>query len=430
MPTISEALAGSGTSSSQLASLLEGGMRQLSLNQVIQFNLYKRYVFPLDGMNYFIKVLPGSANATVSAVPGIANSILNNNESIQVVPGNVDDIIGGYIVNPLNAVDQDIAQVEDLIISLTADRTDKFYLEPGDIFNFPAAPKDGVWVTGATAGHKFTVVIELAVSTIGYLPLTINASGSLHVAIETEQEEDTSIDINTAVFNTEMRIKPFNEIGLDFVYIGVYNNIRFSFSTQQNFYEAANLHHYVGEAIYPINSSLIIDDPLSWEPELIVSNSLPIWLGMPSYVPPYPGFRCSIPLYPSYLVPENLDSPYGSVHIEETISLASFPFFDRNNNQDQLARDTIVITLYGVSNDVAGTFLAFVQQYSADWGKIGMASTPVISDQKRIQSELNIISMKKDIKYEVNYHQSVVRNEARQFILGAKVQFVPAWLFQ
>src|SRR5580693_6517169 len=61
--------------------------------------------------------------------------------------------------------------------------------------------------------------------------------------------------------------------------------------------------------------------------EPIVSNSLPIWLAMPSYVPPYPGFTCPIPLYPSFLVPDNEPPPYGAVHIEDTRSLVDAASF-------------------------------------------------------------------------------------------------------
>ena len=43
-------------------------------------------------------------------------------------------------------------------------------------------------------------------------------------------------------------------------------------------------------------------------------------------------------------------------------------------------------------------------------------NTPVVADEKRTQSELNTIAMKKSIEFEVNYNQATNRDIARQFI--------------
>lgn len=429
MTTVKEAVSNSKTTNSPMAALLDGGMRQLSLDQVIQFELYQRYIFPLDGMNYIIKILPGAKSSTVTLEPSPINFTRPGHESIQIVPGNVciEDIVGGYIVNPLSAEDQGLLIAEPLIVSLTASRTDKFILNPGEQFNIPENPEDGVWVSSASGNHYFTVVLKRAVSEVGNLPLTFKCKCSLHVAVETEQEEDSSLDINTVILNTETEIRPFNDVGPDQIYIGSYGDIRFSFSSRRNYYDAANVYHYMGEAVYAMHGDLVIDDPSTFSPTLIVSNSLPIWLGMSGYVPPYrTGFRCPFPLYPSYLVSDNFPPPYGAVHIEDTISLADAPIFSPRNSQSQLCRDEVKITFYGADNEMSETFLAFVEQYSRDWNKIGMANMPVVSDEKRIQSELNIISKKKSISFNVNYLQGVARDEARQLIEHWKINFIPS----
>jgi hypothetical protein len=55
-----------------------------------------------------------------------------------------------------------------------------------------------------------------------------------------------------------------------------------------------------------------------------------------------------------------------------------------------------------------------------------MANMPVISDGKRTQTELNIISKKKSILFDVNYLQGVARDEARQLIEHWKINFIPS----
>src|SRR6516162_7264229 len=58
MPSISEAL---NSGKPPLGAALADGVRTLSADQTLNFSLYKRYVFPLDGMNYWIRI-PSSAN--------------------------------------------------------------------------------------------------------------------------------------------------------------------------------------------------------------------------------------------------------------------------------------------------------------------------------------------------------------------------------
>ena len=52
MATVNDAL----NSKPPLGATLEAGVKALSANQQIAFSLYRKYVFPLDGMVYWIKV--------------------------------------------------------------------------------------------------------------------------------------------------------------------------------------------------------------------------------------------------------------------------------------------------------------------------------------------------------------------------------------
>jgi hypothetical protein len=213
------------------------------------------------------------------------------------------------------------------------------------------------------------------------------------------------------------------------MYICHYHNIIFAFDSRARLYEQADLYHYRGHALKSKNQTQIIDNPATFNPTLVVSNSLPIWLYMQIYVPPYPGFTCPFVLYPSYLVDDNLPPPFGAVHIFDTNVLEMNTYLGPTLQSDQLCREKVKVHLYGVDNETAITFVNFVSQYSRDWMNIGLSSSPAIHDEKDIQPEMKIISQRKLIEFDINYRQSVSRNIARQLIEHAKVQFYdPQWL--
>jgi hypothetical protein len=76
----------------------------------------------------------------------------------------------------------------------------------------------------------------------------------------------------------------------------------------------------------------------------------------------------------------------------------------------------------------ASNFLGFVEQYSLDWMTLGLSHVPAIKDEKLTQPEFKILAQRKMIEFDINYRQKVVRNQVRQFIENAKVQFIPQWL--
>lgn len=416
------------------SALLKAGLTQLSEDQHVVFNLYRRWVSPLDGMVYWVRALEGSQTATSALLPGLAYSTLEGGRSIQVLPGGVGaaDILGGRIENPYDAVSQGLAVAEPMFVSLTgpadayASGTTE-QLNPGDGIDIPAMPAFGVWVSTPTGGHKFTVIRQVELGTPTDLPLTIEQAGSLHYSSETKQEEDAVGDENLVLFTSKDEIRTFNRIGPDELYIGERDDIRFSFSSRGMYYEAADLWHYMGQALFAVNRALVIDDPTGWEPDLVVNNSLPIWLTMPGYVPPYWGVVCPFNLYPSFLAPDNALLPFGSVHIENTTALAGTPTRGPRLERDQLATDTVRVTLYGANAAKAADFVDFVIQYIRNDCVMGlMNEMPVIEDEKRTQPEFRILAQKKVVTFEVSYLQSVARDIARQIIKKAVVQFYPS----
>lgn len=248
-------------------------------------------------------------------------------------------------------------------------------------------------------------------------PATFEAAGSLHYATDQYQTEEESFALNRVVFTSEGPVEDLNDISPMVAYIGEIDDIRFAFSQRGAFYRQADLYHYRGDAIYPSMESQIIDDPTLLDTRnLVVSNSLPIWLTL----------NRIMPLYPSFLAPDNLRPPYGVVHVipEGTRTLQVAPFIDAQSNHWQLAADRVRVTMYGLRNFGALDFVDYVNQYTLDTDIMGIMNMPVIRDEKRAQNELNILAQKKTIEYEVSYNQARLREVARQLILSCIPTYV------
>ena len=257
---------------------------------------------------------------------------------------------------------------------------------------------------------------------------TFIVKGSFHYSTQQKQDEAEVEANNTVIFSAESPIQQFNDINPNILWIGQYGGdlegfdgpIKFAFSSRGRYYQTADVFHYSGIAVLPAFEAQLIDsadDLLNREP--FVSNSLPIWLSLSNYTPPYNnGISNSLALYPSFLIPDNLPPPYGAVHIfpEETISFQAAPIFGPTLQQEALCRDRVRVTLYGLNNSDAMTFLAAVLQFSYDGNAIGMMNMPAIRDEKRTAPELNVIAQKKTIEFEVSYYQNVARDIARQMI--------------
>ncbi len=258
---------------------------------------------------------------------------------------------------------------------------------------------------------------------------TLNAQGSLHYSTDTEQAEATTLGINRVVFTSQEPINDLNQIGANEIYIGVIDGIKFAFSTRGSFYRQSALWHYVGAAVYADMDSQIIDNPrLLNVRDVIVSNSLPLWLALNGYVAPYGFSNPGVTLYPSFLIPGNLPPPYGAVHIDPagTRALTGGPRIGPDSSHTQLCADRVRITLFGMRNFNALDFLDCVLQRSLDYDEFGIInSSPVPRDEKRTQSELNAIAQKKTIEFEISYYQSRMNDIARQLILSAIPSFYP-----
>src|SRR5487761_2707461 len=125
----------------------------------------------------------------------------------------------------------------------------------------------------------------------------ITAQGSIHYSTELKQEEDRTATVNYMIFTAEQPINDLNSISPDVLYIAEFQGEKFAFSRRDRFYQQAGLYHYRGDALYSVMDGQIIDSMAGFDvTDVIVSNSLPIWLTLNKFMP----------MYPSFLVDQNL----------------------------------------------------------------------------------------------------------------------------
>ncbi|EBC4164935.1 hypothetical protein M9487_002601 [Salmonella enterica] len=240
---------------------------------------------------------------------------------------------------------------------------------------------------------------------------TVNVKGYLHLTTESIQEDEQLYDRNVVTFTAQADIDPFNDIGSDVLYIGEFFGIQFSFSRRTGLNEPANLYHYSGEAIFPYMRSQIINSADDIDlADVVVSNSLPIWLSLSQFMP----------MYPAMLSVQNLVPPYATVKCGEPSPVAGAFWLDEKQNQYQLVSEDVTITVTGLRNAAVEDFLRYVQDYTlSDKAEMGVMNIPVIQDERVTQNELNIIAMRKKVKFKVNYYQQRMRNVARRLITSA-----------
>lgn len=269
----------------------------------------------------------------------------------------------------------------------------------------------------------------------------VQVKGSVHIITDGDQLEDEVIAVHRMIFTAEAPILAFAEISPTVLFLGEMASVpegvpfRFSFSRRDAFYQQAGLNHYVGNAVYPALESQIVDrvDGLDTV-NVVVSNSLPVWLSIDTANPVFPASLGAwpatqkVPLYPSFLVPDNLRPPYGVIHIlpEGTRAIQSLPYLSSTLSHSQLAADRVRVTLYGLRNFNAQDWVDYVLWYSQITDNIGIMNMPILRDEKRTQTELAVLAQKKTIEFEVSYYQNRMRDVARQLIQQAIPAFIPS----
>ena len=272
-------------------------------------------------------------------------------------------------------------------------------------------------------------------------PPTISIQGSLHYATQVRQEEAETEAVNTVVLSAMEPIQQFNNIEPSVLWVATVEGdieqfdgpITFAFSSRSNYYETADEYHYVGVAVLPALKAQLIDGPDDLvSKSLWVSNCISLILPLSQYSPPYyDGFSSPLPLYPSYVVPDNVSPPYGVIHVfpESTETLQAAPLLDKTMTDWSLCKDHVRITLYGLNNEASRTWLNTFCQYSYDYNTFGLMTSPTIRDEKRIAVELGVIAQKKTIEVDISYTQGAARQQARQMLSKVFITKLPQPLY-
>ena len=253
----------------------------------------------------------------------------------------------------------------------------------------------------------------------------VSVPGSLHYATTGHMVEDETIAIRKVDFAAQQQITAFAEIAPTVMYVARWTtplgSFRFTFSARGTYYQQADIHHYVGDAIYPVFEKQLIDDISQFDERQIVSNSLPFWLQLQYRIPYVSLITFNVDLYPAYLVPPNLVPPYGTVDIipQTTRAVAAAPWRGQRNQRAQLCAERARITLYGLRNDEVMDWVDYVYDYVTNVGSFGITNMPVVVDDRRGQVELAALAQKKYIDFEVSYLQNRARDVAVQVIQTA-----------
>ncbi|CAB4132100.1 hypothetical protein UFOVP136_39 [uncultured Caudovirales phage] len=237
--------------------------------------------------------------------------------------------------------------------------------------------------------------------------------GSFHYAANNVQENTQVYGKNYVTFTTTSDIDDFNDIGESELFIGMFDDIQFSFSQRGKFYRSAGLFHYTGEAINPIMRTQIIDDVTQLKTVQIVNDSLPIFMSLNKYAPVYPAYRGL----------QNVRPPFLSVEITDSSTLQQIPVMDVNGNRDQLCKDTVEVTCYGLDNNAVLDYIRYIviEQALLPFSGFGICNTPISKTVNIPQSELNVTANAKKIMFEINYYQSRTVEIAQQLIQQAIV---------
>ena len=268
----------------------------------------------------------------------------------------------------------------------------------------------------------------------------LTVKGSLHYSTDRSQEEDQTIGMNSVIFTSEAEVSALNAINPGTLWICPWQTpdgttMQIAFSSRGAYYEQAGLFHYAGFAVFPALQSQLIASASDLPSGPIVSNSLPIFLAAAQALPTMVTSQApALTLYPSFLVPENIVPPYGVVHIEPSMTeaLQSFPRYRWSQRtgtgpyqlpDTQLMRDRVRITIYGFNNQQSRQWLDGLVKYSEYTDNFGFMSSPAIQDEKRVQSEIKAIAMKKTIEFSASYYSGTADAILRQLILSATVSY-------
>lgn len=284
-------------------------------------------------------------------------------------------------------------------------------------------PLDGFvfWIRASLLSDARLAEVGLASSS------AITVGGSLHWASLGTMMIDENITIQRVDFAAKEAVTDFAQIAPDIMYVADWQTelgrFKFAFSQRGTYYLQANIHHYVGDAVYPVFAAQLIDNLDQFDQRQVVSNSMPLWLSLSQSIPFVSLVTSSVQLYPGYLVPSNRPAPYGTVDINpnSTRSLQAQALRGPDSSRWQLTAEMVRLTFYGLRNDDVMDFVDYVMDWSLNTGEFGIMNMPVVRDEQRVQVELSALAQKKTVDFEVSYQQARMRDIARKLITAALI---------
>ena len=300
-------------------------------------------------------------------------------------------------------------------------------------------------IASLSGTFTFTQYTKTVLSQDGYVfwvagSNTLTVKGALHVSTDREQDTDKTIAMNVVMLDSEGVINEFNKEDSGVLWVGEIpipdgGTVKAAFQRRGPFFKNAGIYHYMGYSVFPQFSDILVASSSDIPAGPIVSNSLPIWLGMQAFLQNVPTITwdTSIPFYPSFLVPENVKPPYVVVHIDPdwTDSVQPVPQYPYSGNalgptdvpSLQLYSDRVELLCYGLNNQQVLQLQAAILEYQLFSGQFGFTTTPVIRDLKDPMAELQAIALKKSLVFQANYYMQSADAMAKQIIEAATISY-------
>lgn len=364
MPTVQE----TATGQTPLAAALAAGLEDIDYSQTVEFTLYRRVVLPLDGFVFWLRTSALQSRRR-AALPNVAMA---------------------NATRPNEATGCDVGA------------SNGFSAESNDALLNEVTPNQPRIATAPIITPSGTMIVK----------------GSLHWSSQAQQQEDNSGASDTAIFTAESEVNDLDEVAPDEMFIARRGDRLYAFSSSLMRYDQAGLWHYRGQALNPQVASQVVDDPIQLRPlQAVVSNSLPIWIAFGTN-------QQDVPLFPSFAIPPNQPPPYAAVHIPDEYpdALQALALRSTNSTDDQLVKDRVRFTTYGLRADQALDFRSYLLgQAEDDACPYGLMNMPVMRDRKVLQVEFQVLGQCKTFELEISYYQTRARDVARQLIEHAAI---------
>lgn len=231
-----------------------------------------------------------------------------------------------------------------------------------------------------------------------------------NIAIHTNKNREMTLsgqmDIGEYIIQTPISLSDsFKE--MPELFILSYDNNYFMVHSLIAYNKEADHYDYRAEILQNKNKGFIVYDITKINSNLL-NNSIPLWI--------YNKDRLNTAIYPSYLSPLNLETPYLSVEVIDTKGL-SMPISrienKENNYIGQWKQDTIRLHLINAPTETQQELAYNIQTLSQNYienvfGVNDFINFKSVSDDR--QKGFGIISNKSVSNFRINYYQETVSN--------------------